>query len=327
MNGKSPMECKRWTYGERTGNMGKGGRRGSRNGGNLIEAVSAVCRPDSESEDGLRSTASTCVDWDPQSDVGRVLVPKRVDGLDAWKRSSAASGGVDRTANHGSSDWQRLVGSGLISRHEGDAQGEGGDEACDDTINPIFGCLNVPGAMLRMAPRVLTGGGETGETLSGMCRLHAALSPERLALLGKGKPRIVFRRLNVRLVEPGVEQDWRTRVFRGWTVWATRCQHQFVLLTKRPERITRGHTLVGAQHLAWGKYHLRRGLVAVGGASESAGAHPQARECGAVAILWHRGGVAERAGCAGWIIVGPQSGPGAVIPDATWQDIDSLRRM
>ena len=192
-------------------------------------------------------------------------------------------------------------------------------EWADFTWNAIVGCAGT--CDYCYARRLAT------TRLAHLCPKCATFEPhlheERLWQPYHGKAGVVFADSMSDWWSPGVEQDWRTRAFRtmdgmGDPVPA----HQFVLLTKRPERIT-------DEDIHWLGRNIWLGVSITSGADwwrwEALASLPgHIHKLVSVEPLLSFGIGAEllkEQVVPEWIIVGPQSGPGAVIPDATWQDM------
>lgn len=117
----------------------------------------------------------------------------------------------------------------------------------DYTINVIFGCRNNCGVTAdnpagwcyarKAAPHVARQvAAKTGKPICQACLdFEPHLHPERLAQIGKGKPALVFMDSMSDWWSPGVDPDWQ---WRATDAMAKAPQHRFVVLTKRPARIT-----------------------------------------------------------------------------------------
>jgi protein gp37 len=146
--------------------------------------------------------------------------------------------------------------------------------------------------------------------------------PERLDLLGRGRPRVIFADSMSDWWSPGVEVKWRSLAMQAMR---DDNAHRFVVLTKRPDLI---HPMTGG----WWPSNAWLGVSITSGADwwrwEALAKLPghihkmisvEPLLGGEVGGKMHFG---YRTGhlMPEWVIVGPQSGPGAVKPKAISQE-------
>lgn len=187
---------------------------------------------------------------------------------------------------------------------------------CTHSCNPVVGCLNgCPYCYARrLAPRVAARlAGATGKPICEACRTYTPhLHPERLPQLREGKGRRVFVGSMCDLWSPGVEQEWRERVFDacGYNQLNT-----FMVLTKRPDRITRQDRADINQFGIWLG-------VTVCEAADLWRVQPDLTDTDRHVVSAEplRGRIPPDGLPAGiaWLIIGPQTGGGAAPPERPW---------
>jgi len=201
---------------------------------------------------------------------------------------------------------------------------------CDRTVNPVFGCRNGCSYCYAraLAPRVAAmRAAATGQPVCEDCRTFTPhLHPERLKDIGKGRGQVVFIGSMCDLWGDGVERWWRGRI---WCE-VPDAPNQYVVLTKRPERIEKQRETVLGREIAleWPE-NLWLGTSITGEFPRAVDQFrinslrdcvPPSRRVVSVEPLlgsvldiletWQR--------IAAWLIVGPQTGPGAVPPQREW---------
>ena len=115
-----------------------------------------------------------------------------------------------------------------------------GIDWCNYTLNPIFGCANNCDSGKWCYARKLAQRGLSGCLQCKAFEVH--FHPERLAdpIFRRKKPAVVFLDSMSDFWSPGVEQSWRDACIQAM---GGAPQHQFVVLTKRPDRITQDDML------------------------------------------------------------------------------------
>jgi protein gp37 len=191
-------------------------------------------------------------------------------------------------------------------------------EWADFSWNPIVGCLNGCGVTAAnpagwcYARRLAT------TRLAHLCCRCATfephLHPERLDQpLHVKKPALIFADSMSDWWSPGVEDEWLGRVL---AVMAECPQHRFIVLTKRPERITAMAMRFWPSN-AWLGVSITSGddwwrWEALAKLPERIHRFVSVEPLMPVAMVGQRVGATEVA--PSWVIVGPMSGPGAVHP-------------
>lgn len=204
------------------------------------------------------------------------------------------------------------------------------------TYNPTQGCTNnCPGCYAkRLAKRtghlcpqfpteqqVEEVGLDPG--LSLCAQFHPHFHPERLSqVTPRQKPRGVFVGSMADLWDPHVPQAWRDRIWEGM---AAAPQHVYFLLTKQPQNVTPADTtMIRRVRNAWVGYSWDGTTDTFFGQRDR-----RAFEVLPNHRLWAsyepaRGPLPPWANvetgefCLQWLVIGAQTGPGAVVPEREW---------
>lgn len=184
---------------------------------------------------------------------------------------------------------------------------------CSHTINPVVGCQNgCPWCYARrQAPRVAArAAGASGKPVCGSCAAFIPhLHPERLDHIGQGKGRRVFIGSMCDLWSEGVLPEWREAI---WERVAANPQNVYLVLTKRWHEIGYKETW-----RMWGLPNLWRGVTCTEDSFKRTVMHGSREFVSAEPLLGEVRWPGDRLWHPDWLIIGPQTGPGARVPDVS----------
>ena len=190
--------------------------------------------------------------------------------------------------------------------------------------SPLVGCLGTCGvtadnpkgwcfARNRVAPRLRHLCMQCGDFVP---HLHSERLDEPLK---DRRPAVVFADPFADWWSPGVKPEWRWDAIAGMSIVP---HHRFVVLTKNPRHILGGdvkrwpsNAWLGVSITSGADWWRWEALASLPGHIHKLVSVEPLLSFGIGAELLKEQVVPE------WICIGPQSGPGAVIPDATWQDM------